>query len=67
MEVEIFYRQSDGTHTTLGVRRLDDIPPIGKRLDLDERQYIAQSYGGPDAEGRYRLFLEEDEPGAALH
>lgn len=61
MEVEVIYRQPDGTQTKLGVRKMADIPPIGKRVELDDRQYIAESYGGPDAEGRYRLFLEDEE------
>lgn len=61
MDVEIIYRQPDGTQTMLGIRKLDDLPPLGKPFDLDDRQYVTESYGGPDAEGRYRLFLEDDE------
>jgi hypothetical protein len=60
MEIEVIYRQPDGTQTKLGIRKLDDIPPIGKPIELDDRQYFAQAYAGPDAEGRYRLFLEDD-------
>lgn len=64
MEVEVIYRQPDGTQTRLGIRKLDDIPPIGRPIDLDNRQYIAQAYAGPDSEGRYRLFLEDEDVGA---
>jgi hypothetical protein len=66
MDVEVIYRQPDGSQTILGVRKLDDIPPIGKPFELDQRQYLAESYSGPDAQGRYRLFLE-DEPDATRH
>jgi hypothetical protein len=61
MELEVIYRQPDGKQTPLGIRQLIDIPPIGKRIELDDRQYIAGAYGGPDAKGRYRLFLEDDD------
>ncbi|TFW00522.1 hypothetical protein E4K72_15480 [Oxalobacteraceae bacterium OM1] len=61
MEVEVIYRQPDGTQTTLGIRKLADIPPIGRRVQLDDREYVAQAYGGPDAQGRYRLFLEDED------
>jgi hypothetical protein len=60
MEVEVIYRQPDGTQTMLGIRKLADIPPIGRPIELDDRHYIAQAYAGPDGEGRYRLFLEDD-------
>jgi len=66
MDVEVIYRQPDGSQTLLGIRKLDDIPDIGKPFALDDRQYLAQSYSGPDAQGRYRLFLE-DEPGGTRH
>lgn len=60
MNVEIIYRQPDGTQTQLGIRNLSDLPPLGKRFALDDREYITESYGGPDAQGRYRLFLEDE-------
>ncbi len=66
MDVELIYRQADGSQTILGIRKMGGIPDIGKPFSLDGRQFVAQSYSGPDAEGRYRLFLE-DEPGATRH
>jgi hypothetical protein len=42
------------------------MPPIGEPFAVDSRQYIAASYVGPDAEGRYQLFLE-DTPDMTLH
>jgi hypothetical protein len=66
MEVEVIYRQPDGTQTILGVRKLSHMPPAGERIELDKRQYVARSFVGPDAEGRYRLFLE-DESDATKH
>ncbi|WP_019140185.1 hypothetical protein [Noviherbaspirillum massiliense] len=60
MDVEVIYRQPDGTQTMLGIRKLNDLPPIGGAFQLDQRQYVAKSFGGPDAEGRYVLFLEDD-------
>jgi hypothetical protein len=66
MEVEVIYRRPDGTRTELGVRKLTHMPPIGEPFAVDSRQYIAASYVGPDAEGRYQLFLE-DTPDMTLH
>jgi hypothetical protein len=66
MDVEMIYRQADGSQTILGIRKMDGIPDIGKPFELDDRQFVAKSYSGPDAQGRYRLFLE-DEPGAMRH
>ncbi|HZW20796.1 hypothetical protein [Noviherbaspirillum sp.] len=66
MDVEVIYRQPDGSQTLLGIRKLDDIPAMDKPFALDDRQYVAKSYSGPDAQGRYRLFLEDD-PGATRH
>jgi hypothetical protein len=66
MEVEVIYQQPDGSQVILGVRKLDGIPKIGKPFELDHRQYLTKSYSGPDATGRYRLFLE-DEPEATRH
>ena len=66
MDVEVIYRQADGSQTQLGIRKLDGLPDMGKPFAIDDRQYVAKSYSGPDAQGRYRLFLE-DEPGATRH
>ncbi|MDB5842479.1 MAG: hypothetical protein JWQ23_4431 [Herminiimonas sp.] len=66
MDVEVIYLQPDGEELILGLRKMSDIPTIGKPFMLDHRRYLPKSYTGPDAEGHYRLFLE-DEPGPALH
>jgi hypothetical protein len=66
MEVEVIYRQPDGKETMLGVRKLSHMPPPGEPFELDHRQYTARGFAGPDAEGRYRLFLEDD-AGATRH
>lgn len=66
MDVEVIYRRSDGTQTILGTRHLSHMPPTGEPFDLDDRQYVATSFAGPDATGRYRLFVEDD-PGAMRH
>lgn len=66
MDVEVIYRQADGSQTQLGVRKLSHMPPTGEPFELDHRQYVATSFAGPDAEGRYRLFVEDD-PGATRH
>ncbi len=66
MDVEIIYRQPDGRQTELGMRKLSHMPPAGEPFELDHRQYVARSFAGPDAQGRYRLFLE-DEPRATRH
>lgn len=60
MEVEVIYRQQDGTRTPLGTRRLSHMPPIGEPFLVDNRQYLTAAYLGPDAEGRYQLFLEDE-------
>ncbi len=60
MVVDVIYRQADGTQTTLGTRKLSHMPPAGEPFEQDQRQYIARSYAGPDAHGRYRLVLEDD-------
>lgn len=67
MDVEMIYRQQDGTHTVLGTRRLGHMPPPGEPFSVDDRQYRAKGFAGPDAEGRYRLFLEDDEGGTQEH
>lgn len=70
MVVDVIYRQPDGTQSVLGTRQLSHMPPAGEPFELDHRQYIARSYAGPDAYGRYRLFLEDeqgDQPNAARH
>jgi hypothetical protein len=64
MEVEVIYRPPEGSLVLLGVRKLADLPPVGKRFSLDQRQYLVKGFDGPDAAGRYRLELV-DEPGAA--
>jgi hypothetical protein len=64
MVVDVIYRQPDGTQSMLGTRQLSHMPPAGEPFELDQRQYIARAYAGPDAQGRYRLFLE-DQPGHA--
>jgi hypothetical protein len=66
MEVEVIYRQPDGSQTILGVRKMAGLPPAGKMFSLDHRQYLVEKFDGPDAAGRYRLFLE-DEPDATRH
>lgn len=66
MEVEVIYRRPDGTPTPLGTRKLTHMPPIGEPFEVDDRQYVAASYLGPDEGGRYQLFLE-DGPNAPLH
>jgi hypothetical protein len=66
MEVEVIYRQPDGSRVMLGTRKFANLPPMGKRFELDHRQYIAKEFDGPDAAGRYRLYLE-DEPPATRH
>lgn len=66
MNVEVIYCQPDGSQTLLGIRKLSHMPPAGEPFQLNDRQYMAKSFAGPDAEGRYRLFLE-DAPGAAMH
>lgn len=66
MDVEVIYQQPDGSQTVLGVRKLDDLPPIGTQFELDHWQYMATAYSGPDSQGRYRLFLEDD-PDATRH
>jgi hypothetical protein len=68
MEVEVTYRQPDGSKTMLGIRKLADLPPVGKLFSLDHRQYLVKAFDGPDAAGRYRLFLEDEpEPDATRH
>ncbi len=67
MDVEVIYQQPDGTQTILGIRQLSHMPPTGEPFHLDEHQYVARSYAGPDAAGRYRLFIEDDQPGATRH
>jgi hypothetical protein len=52
MVVDVIYRQADGTQTILGTRKLSHMPPAGEPFELDQRQYIARSYAGPDAHGR---------------
>lgn len=59
MDVEIIYRRSDGTQTILGTRRLTHMPPIGEPFELDDRSYLAKGFAGPDAEGSYRLYVED--------
>lgn len=66
MNVEVIYCQPDGTQTALGIRKLSHMPPVGEPFQLDEKQYVAKSFAGPDADGHYRLFLE-DEEGATRH
>lgn len=61
MDVEVIYRQPNGTQTILGTRQLSHMPPTGEPFQLDDRQYVATAYVGPDAQGRYRLFLEDEE------
>jgi hypothetical protein len=60
MDVEVIYRQPDGSQTPLGVRELERMPPTGEPFQMDDRQYIATAYHGPNAEGRYHLFIEDD-------
>ena len=60
MQVEIIYRQDNGAETILGTRNLDVMPPTGEPFTVDNRQYMAKGYAGPDDQGRYRLFLEDD-------
>lgn len=59
MDVEVIYRQPDGTQTILGTRKLTHMPPTGEPFKLDDRQYVATAYVGPTADGCYRLFLED--------
>ncbi|MEN3292600.1 MAG: hypothetical protein V7642_1853 [Burkholderiales bacterium] len=66
MDVEVIYRQPDGSRVMLGTRDLSGLPPMGKRFHLDHREYIAKEFDGPDAAGHYRLYLE-DEPPARTH
>ena len=66
MDVEVIYCQPGGTQTPLGIRQLSHMPPTGEPFQLDDRIFVATSYAGPDAEGRYRLFLE-DETGETRH
>lgn len=63
MEVEVIYRQPDGSQTMLGTRDLSGLPPVGKLFSLDHREYFVREFDGPDAAGRYLLVLE-DEPRA---
>jgi hypothetical protein len=64
MEAEVIYLPPDGSQTLLGIRKLADLPPVGKLFSLDHREYLVKEFDGPDAAGRYRLFLE-DEPRTA--
>jgi hypothetical protein len=36
------------------------MPPIGEPFMVDNRQYLTAAYLGPDTEGRYQLFLEDE-------
>lgn len=59
MDVEVIHCQPGGAHTPLGVRQMSHMPPTGEPFELDERMFVATSYSGPDAHGRYHLFVEE--------
>jgi hypothetical protein len=62
MQVEVIYRRSDGSETVLGIKKLDAMPPSGEPFSIEDRQFRAAGYSGPDDEGCYRLFLEDDLP-----
>jgi hypothetical protein len=62
MQVEVIYRQPDGTEKILCTRKLDSMPPTGEPFCIDERQYKANGYSGPNEEGCYRLILVDEEP-----
>jgi hypothetical protein len=66
MDVEVIYRQPDGTETDLGLRRLAHMPPVDEPFELDHHQFVSKGYQGPDDDGRYRLFVEDD-PDATRH
>ncbi len=64
MQVEIIYRQPDGSDTLLGIRKLDAMPPSGEPFSVEDRLFRAAGYSGPNNEGCYRLFLVDDAPEA---
>ncbi|MGV3742977.1 MAG: hypothetical protein ACO1NO_11780 [Burkholderiaceae bacterium] len=61
MQVEFIYRKPDGSETTLGIKRLDSMPPSGEPFSVEDRQFRAVGYSGPNDEGCYRLFLVDDQ------
>lgn len=60
MQVEVIYRQPDGSEMVLGIKKLDAMPPSGEPFSIEDRQFRAAGYSGPNNEGCYRLFLEDD-------
>lgn len=66
MDVEVIYCRPGGSQTPLGTRQMSHMPPTGEPFQLDDRIFVAKSYAGPDSDGRYHLFVE-DEPAAARH
>ena len=61
MQVEVIYRKPDGSETILGIKRLDSMPPSGEPFSVEDRQFRAVGYSGPNDEGSYRLFLVDDQ------
>jgi hypothetical protein len=61
MQVEVIYRQPDGSETLLGIKKLDSMPPSGEPFSIEDRQFRAAGYSGPNNEGCYRLFLIDDQ------
>lgn len=62
MQVEVIYRQPDGSETVLGIKKLDSMPPTGEPFSVEGQQFHAVGYSGPNSEGCYRLFLADDPP-----
>lgn len=67
MQVEVIYRRPDGSETVLGVRKLDSMPPSGEPFSVEDRQFRAIGYSGPNSEGCYRLFLADEETPETKH
>lgn len=61
MQVEVIYRRPDGSETVLGMRKLDAMPPSGEPFSVEDRQFRAVGYSGPNSEGCYRLFLVDED------
>jgi hypothetical protein len=66
MDVELIYRKADGTETLLGIHEMVHMPPVDEPFKLEDREFVAKAYLGPDGKGLYRLFLE-DSPSATRH